>query len=824
MDKTTPTKVPKKDTQKAVQSYSTSPNPMKDQTEKLSKTKGVAQFKMGDQLGEGSFGVVRLATHILTGERVAVKILERSRIREQKDKVRIEREIRILKSLNHLNIIKLYSVIETNTTQYLIQEYASGKELAEYIFSKKKLDDKEACRYFQQIISGIEYIHKLQIAHRDLKPENMLLTASKDVKIVDFGLSNTYKKGELLGTACGSPCYAAPEMLSGKKYRGITVDIWSCGIILYVMLCGYLPFEDNNNEGLYKKIIAGKFTIPDEVSKSGKDLIKKILETNPKKRITIPEIKKHKWFNIVNPDTNVHCGIDTKKDVIPIDEAIVSDMEKMEYKKEDVRKNVLMNEHNNVTTTYYLLLKKKIRSKIPSVSDLKSEEYDNYMKDERNKMEKYNDDIEQVIKERASSKGILDIIPMENDKEENNDNAEEQQQQQQPKENEEQQQQQEETKVDNEQTHKEEDKSLPKAVTESNTDNKQPETINHIEVNKQNTLKQSQSKKTAIKPKHPLLSSKRSNTATKSFKDINRNKLALSTGFSKDKPKNTISSYISSKLKPYKTSQDEQPSSSTKQTDKTLTLKDPKPSFHHVRRISNPISGYNTTTSKAQPPKSALARSSKIVNTDPKTTKSKTTSKKGSSVQPMTKEKEIKKSLEQQLTSPKKQLVSKIETKKYERKYKEAEDKLHHPKSRDKAHKSKDNVTKSKTLKEDTENELTSQQQQPKTEEHQQPETKKIEAKVCLSPFDLAYVYFMEPTEMKSKLVKILNNLKYKTKLEKKNNLKIHCDKPMTDLQFEVDFLSLPQNPNTCVLKFKRVGGNSIQFKQLMRTLQSKLI
>ena len=796
MDRATPTKT--KDAKKVPQSYSTSPNPMKDQTEKLSKTKGVAQFKMGDQLGEGSFGVVRLATHILTGERVAVKILERSRIREQKDKVRIEREIRILKSLNHLNIIKLYSVIETNTTQYLIQEYASGKELAEYIFSKKKLDDKEACRYFQQIISGIEYIHKLQIAHRDLKPENMLLTASKDIKIVDFGLSNTYKKGELLATACGSPCYAAPEMLSGKKYRGITVDIWSCGIILYVMLCGCLPFEDNNNEGLYKKIIAGKFTIPDAVSKSGKDLIKKILETNPKKRITIPEIKKHKWFNIVNPDTNVHCGIDTKRDVIPIDEAIVSDMEKMDYKKEDVRKNVLLNEHNNVTTTYYLLLKKKIRNKIPSVSDLKSEEYDNYMKDEKNKMEKYNDDIEQVIKERASSKGILEIIPIENDN--NEENEEEEEQQQQLKE--------EELKVDNE--HKEEE---PKIETVS-----KPETISHIEVNKPNTLKQSHSKKATTRPKHPLLSSKRSNTATKSFKDINRNKLALSTGFSKDKTKNTISSYISSKIKPFKLSSQDEP---TKQTENTLTLKETKPSFHHVRRISHPISGYNTTTSKAQPPKSAISRTSKIVNTDPKTTKP--TSKKGSSVQPMTKEKEVKKSLEKQLTSPKKQ-VTKIETKRYERKYKEAEDKVHHPKSRDNVHKSKDKVTKSKTLKEETENELTVQMnQQPKTEEHQN-ENKRTEAKVCFTPFDLAYVYFMEPTEMKSKLVKILNSLKYKTKLEKKNNLKIHCDKPMTDLHFEVDFLSLPQHPNTCVLKFKRTGGNSIQFKQLMRTLQSKLI
>lgn len=381
-----------------------------DQTP-LSKVKNIAQFSMGEKLGEGTFGVVRIATHILTGERVAVKILDRARIREQADKTRIEREIEILKKLHHSNIIHLYSVINTNYTLYLVQEYASGKELYEYILSKQKLSDNEACKYFQQIISGVEYIHKLQIAHRDLKPENMLLTSSKDIKIVDFGLSNTYKKGGWLSTACGSPCYAAPEMLSGKKYRGITVDIWSCGVILFVMLSGCLPFEDNNNESLYKKIIGGKYTIPNFVSKGGKDLLKKILETNPRKRITIPEIKKHPWFNLIDSSKNVHNGIDTKVNVIPIDEEIVSKMESYEYNKEEVRANVLMNEHNHITTTYYLLLKKKTRKKVPSVSDLKSEEFEKFFENPENLLSNYSNDITQVVKMRASSKGVLEQMP-----------------------------------------------------------------------------------------------------------------------------------------------------------------------------------------------------------------------------------------------------------------------------------------------------------------------------------------------------------------------------------------------------------------------------
>jgi 5'-AMP-activated protein kinase catalytic alpha subunit len=136
-------------------------------------------------------------------------------------------------------------------------EYAEGGELFDYILKKKRLDEKEAVFFMQQILSGVEYIHKNGIVHRDLKPENLLLDHNKNIKIVDFGLSNQYKPNERLKTACGSPCYAAPEMIAGKKYECLGVDIWSCGIILYAMLCGFLPFEDPNTNKLYKKIMAG---------------------------------------------------------------------------------------------------------------------------------------------------------------------------------------------------------------------------------------------------------------------------------------------------------------------------------------------------------------------------------------------------------------------------------------------------------------------------------------------------------------------------------------------------------------------------------------
>ena len=145
-----------------------------------------------------------------------------------------------------------------------------------------------ACRFFQQIISGVEYISKLRIVHRDLKPENLLLDYDKGIKLVDFGLSNTYKQGEMLKTACGSPCYAAPEMIAGKRYNGTMVDLWSCGVILFALLAGYLPFEDPNTSNLYKKILSADFDMPNFLSPEGQDLVTRILTTDPEKRITIP--------------------------------------------------------------------------------------------------------------------------------------------------------------------------------------------------------------------------------------------------------------------------------------------------------------------------------------------------------------------------------------------------------------------------------------------------------------------------------------------------------------------------------------------------------
>ena len=363
--------------------------------------KYIGQFVLGEKLGEGTFGIVVIATHQITGEKVAVKILEKERILQEADKTRIEREIKILKNMRHNNIVHLYDIKETPSSLYIIMEYIKGKELFDYIISKKRLSELESCNFFQQIISGIEYLGKIGVVHRDLKPENLLLDEQKNIKIVDFGLSNIYKNNELLTTACGSPCYAAPEMINGESYMGLRVDIWSSGIVLFAMLCGYLPFEDSDNEILYKKITEGKFKTPNYLSESCKDFLHRILNVNPEKRYRISQIKNHPWFNIINPKLNMSEGLLLHVYIVPIDEEILDEMvTNLKYNEEEVRANLIANNHNHTTTTYYLLLKKKIREGKKSICNMKSKEFSNYLKDPVNLLSTYGYNLKLIIQIR----------------------------------------------------------------------------------------------------------------------------------------------------------------------------------------------------------------------------------------------------------------------------------------------------------------------------------------------------------------------------------------------------------------------------------------
>ena len=262
------------------------------------------EYKIGKYLikgtvGRGTFGKVKLGIYIPTNEKVAIKILEKNKIREKDDEIRVQREFEMLTKFNHINLILVAEIFESNDSFYTVMEFCEGGELFNYIVKKRRLNEEEASFFFYQIINGLEYIHSLGIVHRDLKPENLLLTKNHILKIIDFGLSNYFNqnKKNLLSTPCGSPSYASPEMVSGKKYNGFKIDIWSTGIILYAMLCGYLPFEDKDNDLLFKKILECKLDFPHHLSLISKDLIKKILVTNPDKRISIHDIKKHPFFH-----------------------------------------------------------------------------------------------------------------------------------------------------------------------------------------------------------------------------------------------------------------------------------------------------------------------------------------------------------------------------------------------------------------------------------------------------------------------------------------------------------------------------------------------
>ena len=265
---------------------------------KIEKEYIISNYLIKRTLGQGTFGKVKLGIYLPTGEKVAIKIIEKERIIEKDDILRVKREFEMLALFNNPYIVVVAEIFESSDSYYTVMEYCEGGELFNYIVKNRRLDEGEAAFFYYQLINGLEYIHSLGIVHRDLKPENILLTKEHLLKIIDFGLSNYYKEGQenYLETPCGSPCYASPEMVSGKNYDGYKIDIWSSGIILFAMLCGYLPFEEKNNDKLFEKILECKLNFPKYITEDAKDLMLKILVTDPEKRITIKEIKRHPFY------------------------------------------------------------------------------------------------------------------------------------------------------------------------------------------------------------------------------------------------------------------------------------------------------------------------------------------------------------------------------------------------------------------------------------------------------------------------------------------------------------------------------------------------
>ncbi|KAE9604566.1 putative protein kinase CAMK-CAMKL-CHK1 family [Lupinus albus] len=259
----------------------------------------VGKYELGKTIGEGNFAKVKFARNIETGESVAIKILDKEKILEHKMIGQIKREISTMKLIRHPNVIHMHEVMASKTKIYIVLEFVTGGELFDKIASNGRLKEDEARKYFQQLICAVDYCHSRGVCHRDLKPENLLLDANEVLKVSDFGLSalpQQVREDGLLHTRCGTPNYVAPEVIHNKGYDGAKADLWSCGVILFVLTAGYLPFEENNVMALYKKIFKAEFSCPPWFSSGAKKLINRILDPNPATRITIAEIIENEWF------------------------------------------------------------------------------------------------------------------------------------------------------------------------------------------------------------------------------------------------------------------------------------------------------------------------------------------------------------------------------------------------------------------------------------------------------------------------------------------------------------------------------------------------
>ncbi|XP_060711433.1 serine/threonine-protein kinase MARK2 isoform X4 [Hemiscyllium ocellatum] len=315
-------------------------------------TPHIGNYRLLKTIGKGNFAKVKLARHVLTGKEVAVKIIDKTQLNSSSLQ-KLFREVRIMKILNHPNIVKLFEVIETEKTLYLVMEYASGGEVFDYLVAHGRMKEKEARAKFRQIVSAVQYCHQKCIVHRDLKAENLLLDGDMHIKIADFGFSNEFTLGNKLDTFCGSPPYAAPELFQGKKYDGPEVDVWSLGVILYTLVSGSLPFDGQNLKELRERVLRGKYRIPFYMSTDCENLLKKFLVLNPAKRGSLEQIMKDRWMNVGYEDDELKPYTDPEPDYK--DPRRTELMVNMGYTRDEITDSLVNQKYNEVMATYLLL-------------------------------------------------------------------------------------------------------------------------------------------------------------------------------------------------------------------------------------------------------------------------------------------------------------------------------------------------------------------------------------------------------------------------------------------------------------------------------------
>ncbi|XP_034281521.1 SNF-related serine/threonine-protein kinase-like [Pantherophis guttatus] len=325
-------------------------------------------YDLGRRLGRGHFAEVRLARHVFTGERVAVKVIEKGRLGGAAA-ARLRREVGCMKLVQHPNVVRLYQVLETPARLYLVLELGDGGDLFDLLTRRPGgLDEARAKGYFAQVVHAISYCHRLHVVHRDLKPENVLFFQQQGVvKLTDFGFSSCFQPGTMLATSCGSLAYSAPEILLGEEYDAPAVDIWSLGVILYMLVCGHPPFQEANDSETLTMILDCRYVIPSGISLLCADLIVQMLQRDPKQRASLELIENHAWLQGVDPSPASHSllPLTSHRRVLEEEHEIIIQTMMCGHiaDRETIQEALEAKRYNHVTATYFLLAERILREK-----------------------------------------------------------------------------------------------------------------------------------------------------------------------------------------------------------------------------------------------------------------------------------------------------------------------------------------------------------------------------------------------------------------------------------------------------------------------------
>ena len=363
----------------------------------LKKGKYIGPYEILDLLREGSSSKIYLAKSLYNNENVVIKAISKTSLQKNLDDILlITKQIETLKILKHRNIITLYEIYESNKYIFLITEYCSGKNLIEKIIQKKRFSEEEALIIFFQLLDAFTYMHKMNICHRNIRAEHILFDKNNRPKIVGFGYSSFYEKNKKIKGAYGSLCYACPEIIDEQPYNPELADVWSLGVILYVLICGYLPFSDEDDDRNKMLISEGKIEFPKEISNKLKDLLRHMLDKNQEKRYNFQKIVKHPWIKPYN-ETFFSQGINIHKTIYPVDEKILNIILEYNFDKNKIKEDLINNKYNTGTGLYKQIVRKLMDLKIKNISDLFCEEFNAYRDNIKNKYENGDERYEKYI-------------------------------------------------------------------------------------------------------------------------------------------------------------------------------------------------------------------------------------------------------------------------------------------------------------------------------------------------------------------------------------------------------------------------------------------